>query len=271
MDVGLLQHAAAELGRVLHDLFAHGQGLLILVLRVLLQAEFLVAVADVGQGAGGLQLGLDPQFLVRDRRLADPHCADVPFQAAGLSGRLAGPLAAMSLVQVDHADHIARHGPEIPIAASRLLGLFQGDRHAEDAAVHDTPLSRLELLGTCGCLRGRTISPLSRFGRGAGGEGARPLFAVATRLRGRTSSPLSRFGRGTGGEGARRLCAVARNLRLLLRRLLGLLSRRGKLSAYARTSVLRSVILSEAKDLLGCEGVQMLRFAQHDGRGRVLG
>ena len=41
--------------------------------------------------------------------------------------------------------------------------------------------------------------------------------------------------------------------------------------AYPRTGLPPSVILSEAKDLFGCERVQMPRFAQHDNMKPILG
>ena len=70
LHVGFFEQLAAELAGVVGDFFANLEGLVVLVVGVLLQAEFLVAVADVREGVGRLELRLNPQFLVGDLSLA---------------------------------------------------------------------------------------------------------------------------------------------------------------------------------------------------------
>ena len=134
------------------------QGLLVLGVGLGLQAELLVAVADVRQGAGRLELRLDAQLLVGDLRLRDAHAAEVAFHGTGL-GHDAGraPSPDVPLVEVDHVDELSPGSAcSMSSPATGCVGFDQLGHGAEHAGVDRAVVGRLLVRS----------SPAAGFGRG---------------------------------------------------------------------------------------------------------
>ena len=91
LDVGLLEQLAADFARLVEDLLADAERLGVFEVGLLVEAELLVVVADLGQGGGGAELGLQAQFLVGNLGVRDPHVAEVALDDPRLGGADCGP------------------------------------------------------------------------------------------------------------------------------------------------------------------------------------
>jgi hypothetical protein len=135
LNVSFFQRAAAEFLCFGADGFAEVHGLLIFIVGMFLEPEFLVPVADIGERTGRLELRFHAQLLVGNLRLRDANAPNAPFDSAGLEHDGARLTRGILGIDVSEDDQIVGKGLENAIVGDYFLGVFQHYDRAEHSGV----------------------------------------------------------------------------------------------------------------------------------------